>query len=85
MARLYAGILGPLAFLTSLALGILHAQEADSVLLAAWLSLLAFSAVGCVIGWIAGWTVEESVHARISAELGSEEAAPEGPGTALTA
>lgn len=84
MARTYAGILGPLAFLTSLALGVLHAEETDSVLFAAWVSLLVFSVVGCVIGWIAGRTVEESVQAIISAELESKEAV-ERPGSASAA
>ncbi len=75
MAHLYAGILGLLAFLTSLARGALHGGETTSVLLTAWCCLLAFSALGCAIGWIAEMTVEESVRSRISAELGEKEAA----------
>ncbi|NUQ63470.1 MAG: hypothetical protein HUU20_13405 [Pirellulales bacterium] len=84
MARTYAGILGPLAFLASLALGVVHAEETDAMLFRAWVWLLVFSGVGCVIGWIAGRTIEESVHASISAELQSEEAV-EKPGAASTA
>jgi len=67
--------------LTSLALGALRAEAADSALLSAWISFLVFSAGGCVIGWIAGRTIEESIHARLLAELDSEEAA-ESPTTA---
>ncbi len=75
MAQVYAGILGPLAFLTSLARGLTHAGGIDSVLWTAWCSLLAFAAIGYVIGWVAEKTVEESVHGRIAAELAAEEAA----------
>ncbi len=69
---MYAGILGPLAMLTVLAQGLMHAKEADSVLFHAWCSLMVFSVVGAVIGWIAGWAVEESVNATIQAELDEE-------------
>lgn len=72
MARTYAGILGPLALLTSLARGLIHATETDSVLLTAWCSLLVFAGVGCVMGWIAGHIVRESVGATIKAELARE-------------
>ena len=72
MARIYAGILGPLAMLTSLARGFIHARETEAILLGAWYSLLVFAAVGCVIGWTAGRIVEESVGATIEAELARE-------------
>ena len=75
MAHVYAGILGPLAFLTSLARGVLHGGGTESVLWTAWCSLLAFAAVGYVIGWVAGKTVEESVRGRISAQLAAEQPA----------
>lgn len=75
MARIFAGILGPLAFLASLARGALFGATAETTLWAAWLGLLAFSAVGLLVGWIAGTTIEESVRARIEAELAAQEAA----------
>ena len=75
MARTYAGILGPLALVTALVRGLIHATETDTVLLTAWSSLLVFAAVGYVIGWVAGKTVEESVRGRILAELAAEEPA----------
>ncbi len=75
MAHVYAGILGPLAFLTSLARGVMHGGGTEAVLWTAWCSLLAFAAVGYVIGWVAGKTVEESVRGRISAELAAEQPA----------
>jgi len=70
VARIYAGILGPLAFLTSLAHGALHGRQADVVLLDAWHALLGFAALGCVIGWLAERMVEEEVLARISSRAG---------------
>jgi hypothetical protein len=86
VAHVYAGILGPLAFLTSLARGALHGGGTQSVLWTAWCSLLVFAAVGYLVGWVAGITVEESVRGRISAELaaGKPPEAPQssGPGTA---
>lgn len=83
MAHVYAGILGPLAFLTSLARGALHGGGTESVLWTGWCSLVAFAAVGYVIGWVAGKTVEESVRGRISAELAAEqpEEAPQADGS----
>jgi len=77
MARTYAGILGTLALLTSLAHSFIHACETDAMLFAAWSSLLVFAGVGCVVGWIAGRTVEESVGAILQSRLAQEESAEE--------
>jgi len=74
VAHVYAGILGPLAFLTSLARGVMHGGGIESVLWTAWCSLLVFSAVGYAIGWVADWIVEDAVRGRISAELAAEPA-----------
>ena len=77
MARTYAGILGSLALLTSLARGFLHAQSTDTMLFAAWCSLMAFAAVGYVVGGIAAWTVDESVIASVQSQLTQEESSEE--------
>jgi hypothetical protein len=86
VAHVYAGILGPLAFLTSLARGALHGGGTESVLWTAWCCLLVFSVVGYLVGWVAGKTVEESVRGRIAAELAAQQSSqtPQsaGPGTA---
>jgi outer membrane lipoprotein SlyB len=74
VARTYAGILGLLGFLTSLARGFLHGQTAESMLLAGWCSLAVFAAVGYVAGAIAGRTVEESVAASLRTELAQDQA-----------
>ena len=85
MARTYAGILGPLALVTSLARGIIHATDAESVLFGAWCSLLVFAAVGALVGWIAGRVVEESVSATIEAELPREETSDKAEAVAAAA
>lgn len=74
MAHIYAGILGPLAFMASVARGMAHGGGTQSVLFNAWCALLLFSAVGWVTGWIAEHVVEDSVRGRIAAELAAEKA-----------
>ena len=73
MARTYAGILGPLAFLTSLAHGFIHTQSTETMLLGGWCSLWVFAAAGYVLGWVAERTVEQSVQASIEADLARDE------------
>jgi len=75
VARTYAGILGPLAFLTVLARGIIGGGGTEAVLYSAWCSLLAFAAIGCAIGWCAERIVEDAVNGRIAAELAAQEKA----------
>jgi hypothetical protein len=69
VARVYAGILGPLALLTTLADGYLHARDPLGVLFVAWLSLIAFAAIGGIAGWLAERIVDESVASVVRAEL----------------
>jgi hypothetical protein len=79
VARVYAGFLGPLAFLTSLTRGMIHGGSAESVLLGAWCCLLVFAAVGYAVGRIAERTVEEAVLARVAAEMAARRSAAKGP------
>jgi hypothetical protein len=79
VARTYAGILGLLAFVTSLARGILLGGSENAILWSAWCSLLAFAAIGCVIGWAAEQTIQDSVRGRIAAELAGRKAADASP------
>jgi len=74
VAPVYAGILGPLAFLTTLLRGTLHGGQADAVLFSAWCCLWAFAAVGYVVGWIAERTVADAVAGRVAAELAGRKA-----------
>jgi len=69
VARIYAGILGPLAFLTSLARGVAHAWPAEKTLLVAWTTLVGFAALGWMTGWIAERIVVDEVRGQIAAEL----------------
>ncbi len=69
MAHLYAGILGPIAFLTTIARGAIHGGEPITILFSAWLSLLVFAPLGYAIGGVAGRLVEEAVKGRIETEL----------------
>jgi ammonia channel protein AmtB len=74
VGRIYGGILGLLAFQTTLIRGWIHHDDLETTLWTAWLSLMAFTAVGVVVGWIAGRIVEDFVAARVSAELDAQEA-----------
>ena len=72
MAHTYAGILGPLALITSFAVGAIHSHQSDSILLTGWLSLVAFSMLGGILGWLAERTVKDSVRSQMEAELTEE-------------
>jgi hypothetical protein len=85
VARTYAGILGPLALVISLARGLLGGGSTDSVLWAGWWNLLVFTAVGGVIGWLAERIVADAVQGRIAAELAARPAGPAPPGKAAAA
>jgi len=74
VARIYAGILGLLAFLTSMAHGVVHARATEALLLTAWWNLLVFAVLGSVIGWIAARIVEDSVSAAVARQLEAEKA-----------
>jgi len=71
VARIYAGILGPLAFVTCLARGMVHAWPPDRTLLVAWASLLAFALVGAAVGWVGEWILEDELRSRISPIAGA--------------
>ena len=74
MARIYAGILGPLAFLAALLRGMIHGGGPESVTRTAWYCLLGFATAGYVVGRLAEWTIEESVRGRFAAELSARRA-----------
>lgn len=73
VARTYAGILGLVAFATSLAWGVIKGKQAESVLWMAWLAMLGFAALGWVLGWVAERTVKEAVTHQAIAELASRD------------
>ena len=72
MARLFAGILGPLAMLTVTTSGLIHGRTSECVAWAAWIALIVFAALGYLLGWIANRTVEDSVQLAINNQLEAE-------------
>jgi hypothetical protein len=72
MGREFAGILGLVAFSTTVLRGA-FSGGADDALLTATIHLFAFAAAGWIIGSIAQHTVEQSVRARFEAEMKSVE------------
>jgi hypothetical protein len=72
VARIYAGILGPLALSTTLAHGLILGRPVDATLGSAVASFWIFAALGCVAGWVAGNILEEAVRSRIARESAPE-------------
>jgi hypothetical protein len=73
VARLYAGILGLLAFLTTLVRGLLHGGDPETVLWSAWYALLAFALLGGVVGRLATWIVEDAVRSQLAAAVSARQ------------
>ena len=69
MARNYAGFLGLVAFVATVAQGIIHGAGTQSTLFHAWLSLLVFVVIGYILGAIAAWVVDDAIASRVNAEL----------------
>lgn len=73
MGPRYAGVLGPVAFATLLIRGLRCGATPAATVLAAWLGLLGFAALGYVVGRLAEWIVEQSVRWQFEAELAALE------------
>ena len=69
MGKTYAGILGCLAFSTTLFRGALAGISPDDVLLTATISLFAFAAIGWIVGSFAETTVVQAARTRFETEL----------------
>jgi hypothetical protein len=69
MARIYAGILGLLAFATVMARGIVHGGSASATIWQAVMSLIVFAGIGYTIGRTAQWAVDDSVHGQLTSQL----------------
>jgi hypothetical protein len=74
MGRSYAGILGPLAFATTVIRGLAAGHGAEGTLQTACLAMFAFAALGYVLGRAAALIVDDSVRAGFRAELEALEA-----------
>lgn len=64
MGRAYAGILGPLAFVTVIARTVLDGGNAQHTLLCAMGALFVFATIGYVVGLIAERVVVEGIETR---------------------
>lgn len=69
MGRNYAGTLGLLACLVTVARGLFDGGDLENTIWWASLALFGFAAVGYVAGQLAGWIVRESVLASMNTEL----------------
>jgi hypothetical protein len=68
MGRTYAGILGTLACLATVARALVAGTASDATLLAAWWALLTMAAVGGILGSLAGAAVEEAARKQVEKE-----------------
>lgn len=80
MGSSYAGILGPLAFVTVLLRGVVHGSSADSVLVSALVALVIFAVIGYALGIMADRAVLESVRQRFDHELNQQRTEKSAPG-----
>jgi hypothetical protein len=69
MGRAYAGVMGPLAFLTVLVRCLLRTVSVETTIWQAVAGLFLFAAIGGLIGQLAGWIVDDSVRARLAEEI----------------
>ena len=77
MGRMYAGVLGPVAFTIIMARSLVDAGGVETTLKVATLCLFAFAAIGYVAGRIADLMVIETVRARINEEIQARTVAEE--------
>ncbi|MEX0586560.1 MAG: hypothetical protein WD176_07950 [Pirellulales bacterium] len=75
MARSYAGVLGLVAFATTIAHGLLHGRGAQSTMLWASLGLATFAVIGSLLGSVAAATVEEAARLKMARQLAAHKEA----------
>jgi len=69
LARIYAGILGPLAMAVAICRGWLASSGVEGTLSSATLNLLSFAVLGAILGKIAQATIDESVRNALETQL----------------
>jgi hypothetical protein len=69
MGRMYAGILGALAFLLVLGRGLIHGADLETTARVACTGLVVMALVGAVVGRLAAWFIEQSICWQIQGEL----------------
>jgi len=75
MGRTYAGILGPLAFITILARSIIDTSSVESTMMLATICLFLFAGIGYLVGRMADSIVLEAVRANFDKDLHARETA----------
>ena len=75
MGRIYAGILGPLAFTTVIARNLTRGGNVESAVMTASWMLFAFAAIGYIIGSIAERTVVEAIGNQFHTQWQGRESA----------
>ncbi len=68
MGRTYAGILGTLACLTTVARALLAGTAGEATLLDAWWAMVMLAAVGGILGGLAGAAVDEAAQKQVEKE-----------------
>lgn len=69
MGRDYAGVLGPVAFATVVARGVIAGGGVEPTIKSACLCLFTFAAAGWILGTLADRVVLQAIEARFNAEL----------------
>ncbi len=69
MGPSYAGILGTLAYVIVILLGVLQGYAVEGTIKLSILLLFVFAAIGYVIGKIAESTIEDSIQVQLQREL----------------
>lgn len=81
MGRTFAGVLGTLAFATTMVRGLLHGGGFQPTVSAAMGWLIGMAVVGAVVGELASWIVADSIRSSLRAEANAETAKQTGTAT----
>lgn len=73
MGRTFAGVLGTLAFATTMVRGLLHGGGFQSTVTSAIGWLIGMSVIGAIVGELAGWIVADSIRHSLRAEANAEQ------------
>ena len=76
MGRTYAGVLGTLAFATTVVRGLIHSGGFGSTMATAIAHLIVFAVIGGMIGELAEWIVADSIRSSLRVETNSEPVKP---------
>ena len=72
MGGVYGGILGLVAFATTVTHSLINGGGAESTLQSAVIFLFLFGGIGLLVGRLAEWTIEDALRSRLRDESGKE-------------